>query len=375
VHKEVPFEIEFKGTGAGFPGDVIAAFIRPFDLGKAPLFRAGLIELSPDEHLLMLDMHHIIKDGTSAGVFINEFADLYEGMELPELRIQYKDFTVWQSDLLRSDAVKRQEQYWEGVFQGEIPVLNIPIDYPRPPIQSFEGDYMIFDLGRKLSGKIKEMARRNDVTLYTLLLAMYYILLSKSSGDEDIVVGTPVEGRSHVDLKNLIGMFVNTLVLRNYPKGEKSFRQFLEEVKYNTLNAFENQDYQFESLIDKLGIKRHSGKNILFDAMFALANPGLGIPELKKTGLIIKPYKFENKTSPFDLVLYAFETDVIAFKLLYSTKLFKKETMERFTGYFKEIAAMVEENQEIQLKDIRISHGLMVQQLNAIQEEEGDFAF
>ncbi|MCP4158035.1 MAG: hypothetical protein GY757_60565, partial [bacterium] len=176
--------------------------------------------------------------------------------ELPPLRIQYKDYSQWQHSEKEKGNIKNQETYWLKQFEDEIPVLELPLDYPRPAIQSFEGDSVNFALTGDETKALKMMALSTGTTVFMVLLSVYNTLLAKLGNPEDIIVGTPVAGRRHADLEKIIGMFVNTLALRNFPEGEKTFNEFLTEVKGRTLDAFENQEYQFEELVDKVSVNR-----------------------------------------------------------------------------------------------------------------------
>ncbi|UCH98231.1 MAG: hypothetical protein JSV88_15670, partial [Candidatus Aminicenantes bacterium] len=377
-YSRVGVKVEPEGTGDLPPGvgNIIKRFIRPFDLGKPPLLRVGLVRLSPQKYLFIHDIHHIIRDGTTSWIFVREFVDLYKGNQLPELRIQYKDFTAWQNRMLESEIIKKQEAYWLEVFPGEIPVLNMPTDFFRPGAQSFEGDYIEFILDKDSSAKVRQLALAHGATLYMSLLAVYTILLSKYSGQEDIVVGTPIAGRPHADLENLIGMFVNTLAMRNYPTPMKTFAQFLKEVKDNALKAYENQDYQFEVLVNRLGIAPNPARQSLFDTMFAVQNMAPGGSDSQNQlikGLVFKRLKFEEKITQFDIMFHAIEKEeTISFRLLYCTRLFKAETIRLFIQNFKEIIGMVTNNKDIKLKDIAITHGLFNQE---IEVPEADFEF
>ena len=358
VHKEAGFDIEYTECSEEEAGEAVKRFIRPFELDKAPLMRAGLIKIEEDRHILMVDMHHIISDGISLGIFIREFTSLYNGQTLPELRIQYKDFSEWQNSLFNSGELKKQEEYWLDVFSGEIPALDMPADYPRPGMQSFEGGSIAFGIDRELTGRIRELSLRTGTTLYMTLLGAYSIMLAKYSGQEDIVVGSPIAGRPHADLENIMGMFVNTLAMRNYPQGNKTVEEFLKEVKENSLMAYENQDYQFEELVERLEIKRDLSRNPLFDTMFALQNADMG--ELELPGLKLKPYAAENRVSRFDITLNASEQgEGIAFVLEYCTKLFKKETMERLSGHYANI-----------LREMAANPGMKISEIDMMSEEE-----
>ncbi len=335
--------------------DIIQDFIRPFDLSLAPLLRVGLIKLAEQYHLLLLDMHHIVSDGRSLEIFVKEFMTLYSGEVISLPRLQYKDYSQWQKSEYQKKVGKREETYWLEQFSTELPLLNLHTDFPRPHVLDYQGNTLGFELGQEETGSLKQLAKEEGVTLYMLLLAIYYILLSKITGQEDIVIGTPVLGRRHADLQPVIGMFVNTLVLRNYPTREKKFNEFLGELKERTLNAFENQDYQFEDLVERFKKKTLPGRNPVFDVMFVRQD--LDKTEIEIPGLKLKEYEYENKTAKFDMTLgfrEAGEKLLLFFE--YKTRLFKPETIRRFFGYYKEIVMIVPGNREVKLEDIKISH-------------------
>ncbi len=215
--------------------------------------------------MLLFDMHHIIGDGTSMGILISDMAQFYQDEELLPLRVQYKDFSVWQNNLFESGRIKKQEEYWLDLFGNEIPKLNFPTDFPRPGVQNFAGNRYEFILDKEETKKLSKISFENNSTLYMNLLSALNILLLKYTGQTDIIIGTAIAGRHHSDLTNIIGMFVNTLAMRNFPKGNKSYTEFLKEVNNNSIAAFENQDVQFEDLVDKLNLERDPSRNPLFD--------------------------------------------------------------------------------------------------------------
>ncbi|MGB7604817.1 MAG: amino acid adenylation domain-containing protein [Lutisporaceae bacterium] len=356
VHKEIEFEIEeYLAIEDKEIEVIIEGFIRAFDLSKAPLLRVGLIVRTahPNKHILMLDMHHIISDGTSIGIMVEEFSKTYAGEELTPLRIQYKDFSEWQNELFRSDSIKAQEEYWLKQFEGEIPVLNLTTDYQRPAIQSFEGASIQFKIEEELTNKLRQIAKATGSTMYMVLLSTLNILLSKYSGQADIIVGSPIAGRPHADLENIIGMFVNTLAMRNYPSGEKTFEEFLMEVKENALGAYAAQDYQFEELVEKLNIARDFSRNPVFDVMLVLQNMDRG--EAAVEGISIKPYKSENRISKFDMIMNAVEIgNNICISIQYCTKLFNKATIERMYKHLENIMQAITENIDTKLSEIEI---------------------
>ncbi|KAF6577581.1 condensation domain-containing protein, partial [Paenibacillus sp. EKM211P] len=194
---------------------------------------------------------------------------LYSGEQLEPLRIQYKDYAVWQQSDEQKAQLAKQEAYWLDMFRGELPVLELPTDYPRPAMQSYEGRTLQLFMDSEKSEGLKRLAAENGATLYMVLLAGYTMLLHKYTGQEDVVVGTPIAGRNHSDVQPLIGMFVNTLAIRSYPAAVKTFLDYLKEIKETTLGAFEHQNYPFEELVDKVNVARDLSRNPLFDTMFA----------------------------------------------------------------------------------------------------------
>jgi amino acid adenylation domain-containing protein len=330
------------------------SFLRPFDLSQAPLMRLKIIKTGESTYILMRDLHHIINDGTSEGIFQDEFMTLYGGKELPPLRIQYKEYAVWQQSETQKEHIKQQEEYWIKEFERKIPVLSLPTDFTRPVVQSFEGHHKGFLLEEAVIKRMKQLAADYQVTLFMVLLSLYTLFLARLSGQEDIVVGTPVAGREHTDLQPLIGMFVNTLALRNYPTGEKTFSDFLEEVRKRTLKAFENQEYLFEDLVEKVKIERDTGRNPIFDVMLTL--PNMDTPQIRVPGLNFRPYPgFEHKAAQFDMTLLCVETgNRLSVTLEYCTKLFKESTIERFLNYFENLVLAVLDNPDQKISDLEM---------------------
>ncbi|WP_345806299.1 plipastatin non-ribosomal peptide synthetase PpsC [Bacillus subtilis] len=335
IHDEVPFILQTTALGERTEQEATAAFIKPFDLSQAPLFRAQIVKVSDERHLLLVDMHHIISDGVSVNILIREFGELYNNRKLPALRIQYKDYAVWQEEFKTGDAYKTQEAYWLKQLEGDLPVLDLPADHARPPVRSFAGDKVSFTLEPEVASGLHKLARENGSTLYMVLLAAYTAFLSRLSGQEDIIVGSPIAGRPHKDLEPILGMFVNTLALRTRPEGGKPFVQYLQEVRETALETFEHQDYPFEELVDKLELTRDMSRNPLFDVMFVLQNMDQESLELDE--LCLKPAANNgHQTSKFDLTLYAQEQPrgLLTFQMEFSTDLYKKKTIEKWLQYF-----------------------------------------
>ncbi len=373
VHDTVPFQIEeLHGKDAG-----LETFVRPFDLSQAPLLRAGLHR---SDHLnLFVDMHHIISDGVSNMILGREFGALYRGEELPPLNIRYVDYVQWQNSGLQRQRRAAQENYWLDRFQGELPVLTLPYDYPRPPVKTFDGGNLEFSIPEELYRKLQELAFETGGTLNMVLLSAYYVLLAKYSGSEDIIVGSPVTGRVHIDVQHIIGMFVNMLSLRNRPKKEKPFSQFLGEVKESMLGAMENQEYQMDDLVNRLGYQGAADRNPLFDAVFAMQN--ISAPAAAGTGNVLdhdspgddgpeRAYEI----SRFDLLLSASETGgTLRFLVEYSTRLFREQSILTMIDHYKDILSQVAENPGTKLENIRMEHTFATISSQASEEyDDGD---
>ena len=358
IYDEVDFRIDYYETACEAEiKEIVNGFTRPFSLDKVPLLRGGLIKLNENRHIFMLDMHHIISDGVSMNILVRDYMALYSGEKLPDLKLQYKDYSEWQNSGQTKKSIKKQEEYWLKHFKGEIPVLKLSTDYLRPRDQSFEGNSIYFEMGIERTDIVKKLALDAGVTLYIFMLAVYNILLAKISGQKDIIVGAPIAGRKYEDFLQIIGLFVNILALRNYVDEQKTFREFLEEVKINTLNAFDNQEYPFEELVNKLKVKRHPGNNPLFDVVFLLENYETrsgDIQELAIPGLELKPYRQGNQVAKYDLLFYLFEGNNIQMELEYCTKLFKQETIIILKEYIMKIIDAVLENSRLKLSEIDI---------------------
>jgi amino acid adenylation domain-containing protein len=329
-------QYEIKGKEPQRQNKIIEEFVRPFNLSEAPLLRVGLIRTGPGQYILMVDMHHIITDGTSIGILVDEIMTLYGDNQLPPLALQYKDYSEWNAGDRQQERHQRKKEYWMNEYRGEIPVLTLPTDNPRPPVQNFEGAAIEFHLDTEKMKALKEFAGKEGVTLFMVLLGVMNILLSKLSGQEDIVIGTPVAGRQHADLQKVVGVFLNTLALRNRPQASKTVYQFIEEIKNGTLAAFGNQEFQYEDLVEQLSLPRDVGRNPLVDVLLVVQN--FQISEMKIPGLTLKPYNYRNQTTKFDLTLYAMEgDDRLALTMAYSKALFREDTVKRYVQYYKRI--------------------------------------
>ncbi|MCU0290148.1 MAG: condensation domain-containing protein, partial [Acidobacteria bacterium] len=377
IHEEVAFEIEYydlekreqeSGATTGTTGvagkpieKILQDFVKPFKLSFAPLLRVGLIHTKADKYVLIVDMHHIISDGISHTILFKEFTANNEAGLVP-LRLQYKDYAEWQDSEMGRAYLTRQEHYWLERLGGELPVLDLPYDFSRPEVQSFSGRRESFSILTEEMASLKKLAGRQGATLYMVLLMVFDLFLSRLSGLEDIIVGSPVAGRSHADFQSIIGMFVNTIVLRNRPCGEKTVAAFLDEVKTGALEAFENQDYPFETLVEKVTVARDVSRNPLFDVVFALQN--MGEPGRIETSA---ETAYESQIAKFDLTLFAVDMgEDFLFTFEYCTELFKKETIDRFIAYFKNIIRSIIEDPAQRIGDLEMlsdaeKHRLLVE--------------
>lgn len=326
-------------------------FIQPFDLHTAPLFRNCLVKTGTDKYLLLTDMHHIITDGASINIITSELLDLYQGKELDSLQIQYKDFALWQDELFRKGYLKKQEEYWLEQFKTPFSPLELPIDYRKSGKSlSNRGGTLIFQVGEDTTNILKKLVSETKTTLFILLYTAFTVLLHRYTGKEDIVVGTVISGRSRPELEHMIGMFINTLAIRNFIEGNNTFEEVLETIKNNALNAFKNQDYPYEDLVEKLRVSQKDTKSLL-DTMFIMQE---GIQsEYTTDKLTIKPCTIEESTSKFTLLLNAYESNgILHFSLNYNKDLFKEETILKYSkDYLKVLSAIAEDN-TVRVKDI-----------------------
>ncbi|SPY17261.1 bacitracin synthetase 3 [Paenibacillus polymyxa] len=353
IYEEAAFQVEYVQINEEQAEETVRQFVRPFDLAKPPLLRVGLAEMAPDRHILMFDTHHIVSDGVSVDVLIEEFVRLYSGEQLEPLRIQYKDYAVWQQSDEQKAQLAKQEAYWLDMFRGELPVLELPTDYPRPAMQSYEGRTLQLFMDSEKSEGLKRLAAENGATLYMVLLAGYTMLLHKYTGQEDVVVGTPIAGRNHSDVQPLIGMFVNTLAIRSYPAAGKTFLDYLKEIKETTLGAFEHQNYPFEELVDKVNVARDLSRNPLFDTMFALQNTEN--LEIQLPGLHLSTYASEEIVSKFDLSLDVTEIEEgLEYLFEYATALYKTETVEKLAAHYLQLLESILRNPSATIAELGI---------------------
>jgi amino acid adenylation domain-containing protein/non-ribosomal peptide synthase protein (TIGR01720 family) len=350
INAAVPFKLPIEDLSGLAPADrqaeaqrlALAEAQKPFDLAWGPLLRVSLLRLAEEDHVAMVTLHHIVSDAWSTDVFVREVATLYDtyskGNESPleELPVQYGDFAVWQRDWLSGQVLEEQLGYWRDHLGGELAVLNLPTDRPRPPVQSYRGAHQTLMLSAELRARVKELCRSEGVTFYMALLAAFQVLLHRYTRQNDIVVGTPIAGRNRAETEGLIGFFVNTLVMRTDLSGEPSFKEVLRRVREISLGAYAHQDLPFEKLVEELQPERDLSRHPLFQVMFETPNPPNELMQLSK--LHMESINVDDATAKFDLtVLVAEHEDGMSVRLEYCIDLFEAETITRLGRHFENL--------------------------------------
>ncbi|EEM05981.1 hypothetical protein bmyco0002_15860 [Bacillus pseudomycoides] len=307
------------------------SFYKPYDLSESPLCRFGLVKVKEDKHLFLIDMHHIVSDGMSIVIFQKEFIELYLGKELKPLEMQYQDFCLWSQKNENSAVMKKQEKYWLEIFSDDIPVLEMPLDFQRPSVETFDGKKLTFIINKSLTVELNNLSKRLKSTLFMLLLSMYKITIYKYTVQRDLVIGTSVLGRNHFGTRNNIGMFLNFVPIRTKIDEQRSFTDYISQVRNATIDAFDNQDYPIERVINKLGNKLHhvAGQNPLYSTMFILDN--MLKQDAVVEGLSITEYPLSGVSSILDFHIEAAEQNgEILLNLIYNKNLFSEEMMMKF---------------------------------------------
>jgi amino acid adenylation domain-containing protein len=330
---------------------------RPFDLAHGVMLRGALYRLSPEEHVLLLTMHHIASDAWSMGVLLRELGALYgafathEPPSLPALPIQYADYAVWQRHWLQGKALEKQLAYWRQQL-GDVPhLLELPTDRPRPAVQSYRGSRHPLVVSPTVTDQLKTLSRQEGITLFMTLLAAWQLLLHRYTGQADISVGSPTAGRTRVETEPLIGFFVNTVVLRTDVSGDPTFRELLQRVRQVAMGAYAHQDIPFEKLVAELQPDRTLSHSPLFQVFFAFQN----VPRLPLDlpGLVVSPVEVDSGTAKFDLSLYLWEAEGgLRGALEYNTDLFDQTTIARMAGHFPTLLAGIAAAPDQRLADV-----------------------
>ena len=341
---------------------------RPFNLQKGPLLRTRILELEKNEHWLILNIHHIVFDGWSTKVFFKELSTLYEGyvlnkpVILPELPIQYADYSLWQHELLQSDNLKEQLEYWNQQLGDKSSVLELPTDYTRPKRQTYRGNLLKFNLPKDLSDKLHTLSHQEDSTLFMTLLAAFKTLLYRYTGQENLLIGTPIANRQQEEIENLIGFFVNTLILKTDLSNNPSFRELLQRVRDTTLNAYSHQDLPFEILVEKLQPERDASYSPLFQVMFTEQNSNLSVIQLPELTMSVE--EVYNGTSKFDLTMFVSdERDGIVISIEYNSNLFDESTIRRMANHYQTLLESIVANVNQSISELPIMEKEEITQL------------
>ena len=337
----------------------VAEARRPFDLARGPLLRASVLELADDEHIGLLTMHHIVTDGWSTGILIRELATLYQAFcsntlpTLPELPIQYADFAHWQREWLQGAVLQKQIDYWKQQLHGAPPLLELPEDHTRPPVQSFRGGHRSLLMPKAIATALKAISRQEGATLFMTLLAAFKVLLNCYTRQDDLVVGTPVANRNRLEIEGLIGFFVNALVVRTDLSGNPTFRELLRRVRRVCVDAYVHQDLPFERLVEELHLERDLSRNPLFQVMFLLQNQPVHALELP--GLSLSPVIADGGTTHFDLTLHMVESEqgLIA-TAAYNSDLFDADTMTRMLEHFRTLLEAIVHDRDRPLAELSL---------------------
>jgi len=351
IHDNVEFAVIHQKASTESLDELVETFLQPFDLSEPPLIRIGLVEFSRDFFLLIFDSHHIISDGESANILIQEMIRLHHGLTLPPVKKGLIDYLAWWDTYLTSSDFKTHEQYWIEKFSTPSPPLQLPLDYPRTVKRNFEGSMIKVRVETNTTKALKKTAATSEATLFMVLLASYYILLYKLFGQDDISIGIPVSLRGEKDLDNVAGHLTNNLVFRCPIGGDALFTTFLNELKREWMDAYVHKIYPYEMLVEKVDIKKDLSRNPLFDAMFIYENVNERI--LKIENLECNLYYYNAGLSPYDLTMEVSEAkEYLDVKFYYSTQLFKNETVETWADYFIRILEDILSSDEIVIGNI-----------------------
>lgn len=347
IDKTVKAEVTRFNYQQGNPEKVLADLVQPFDLAKAPLMRVG-ISSQPEETYLFVDVHHLISDGFSAAILLEEFSQLYAGVELVPLTSQYKDYSEW----LSQRELSQQKAYWQKEL-SDLPILNLPLDYQRPTQQSYQGRTISTTLSKELSSQLNQLALKTETTPYMVFLGTYMMLLSKYSQQSEVIVGSPISGRNHAETESMLGMFVNTLALKGAPEGEKILIEFLQEVKNTCLDAYDNQEFPFEEMVEFDTVTRDLSRNPVFDVMFVMQNNQL--PTKRFATMAVETTEIAVNVAKFDLTVSVAETEG-RFKLEFnfSTALFNEASVSVMMTHFKELLSQLEGSLSLPINQISV---------------------
>ena len=349
VLDSVDLRLEFAECKSSEIDETLNSLMKPYDMGRAPLMRTVVIK-TPEKEVLFFDMHHSISDRRTAEIILQDLTDIYKGKPLAEHEYEYRDYAAWQQEYLASENAGLQKEFWQNVLSGELPLLNMHTDKPRAAEQKFKGRRMTFDVHKETEEKLRAYAQSKGATLFMVTLAVYNVLLAKYTGQEDIIVGTPVSGRSRPEVHDIAGVFINTLPLRNSPRAEISFDQFFDELVQNTIAELSHSDYPLEKIIADIALPRDASRNPLFDTMLVFSE----LPSDFALGdTVCKYYPFDPKIAKLDLTLEVYESsDGLKCLFEYNTDLFKERTIKQISRHLTRLFELIVDEPETRIRDI-----------------------
>jgi amino acid adenylation domain-containing protein len=331
-----------------------------FNLEQAPLVRISLIKSGDQEYVFFMTMHHIIGDGWSSELLVKEMVTIYNSLiqskeiDLPELKIQYKDYAGWLNQESQKETYKTSETYWLNQFSGSLPVIELPETRKRPLVKTYNGDFLNYQFSNAFLEKLKTFSQKHNVTLFMTLMAGINTLLSRYTGQQDIIIGSPIAGREHPDLENQIGLYLNTLALRTQMDKDFSFLDLLRHEKEVILDAYQHQSYPFDELVDKLKLKRDNSRSALFDVMVVLQSQSKlnNFKSGKLAGLEFKEYQLNDKTSKFDFIFSFTETAVLSLEINYNTDIYDSSFVEKIAAHFEQLVSRMIDHPEVKIQQI-----------------------
>lgn len=369
ILEDVSFKVDLYDCSDRDPIQLANELIQPFSLSEAPLLRVALLTRDEEESYLLIDMHHIVSDAVSNKNLTNDFINLLQNRSLKPLVLQYKDFVEWSSQPHQKRRLKQQEKFWVDQFQGDIPTVNLPYDFEREQGTDDSGETIRMFLDKQQSDEVVQLAQANQTTTFSLILSIFSLFLSKITNQSKVVIGTMSSGRNHVDKEGIVGYFVNTLPIKISVDQNDSFDDLIRHVSANLLDASDNEDYQYESLVEALKINKSGDRNPLFDVI-CVYHKDADVEEESRDDLQWEEVSLDSSTSKFDLGLYIQESeDFFALDFEYSSHLFKRETTLYLQRLFKRLIDEILSEPKIKMGDLGLLES--TDQLKLIKEYEG----
>ncbi|PFV21809.1 non-ribosomal peptide synthetase, partial [Bacillus thuringiensis] len=340
IHEKVELKLQYIEVEEEQKAEeVMKGWIKPFELDKCPIMRGGIIKTG-EKFLLMLDMHHIVSDGVTMNILAQDFVKAYEGEELSIEAVQYKEYAQWEKEQKENGVWEKQKEYWKDTYKGGLPVLELPTDDIRGKQGDWEVERIPFEIGEETVKELKELVKAVGGTLYMGLMAGFSILLSKYSGQEDIVIGSLIAGRRHTQLEKIAGVFINNLAIRTKPEGKKGVMAFLTEMKQSLLDAYENQEFPYEELVEELNVKRDLSRNPLYDVMLVLHNTDL--KEIELPEVQIRQHEIKSQRTKLDITLNIEEVgDKLICEVEYKSRLYNRNSIEQMMKNYIKILKQI----------------------------------